>query len=180
MQYRRSQAKGATFFFTVVMNKRKKILCHDANVVLIKEALHYVIKRHTFRIRAFVLLPDHIHCIWTLPENDNDFSMRWGLIKGYFSRQCQDKYKEHQSASRLNKGEQGVWQQRFWEHQIRDEVDFIRHVEYIHYNPVKHGLVNSPNAWPYSSFHRYVKQGIYDNDWGAGTKINFDADVGHE
>lgn len=180
MQYRRSQAKGATFFFTVVMNKRKKILCHDANVVLIKEAFHYVIKRHTFRIRAFVLLPDHIHCIWTLPENDNDFSMRWGLIKGYFSRQCQDKYKEHQSASRLNKGEQGVWQQRFWEHQIRDEVDFIRHVEYIHYNPVKHGLVNSPNAWPYSSFHRYVKQGIYDNDWGAGTKINFDADVGHE
>ena len=82
------------------------------------------------------------HCL----ENDNDFSMRWGLIKGYFSRQCQDKYKEHQSASRLNKGEQGVWQQRFWEHQIRDEVDFIRHVEYIHYNLVKHGLVNSPNA----------------------------------
>ncbi len=86
MQYRRSQAKGATFFFTVVTHKRKMILCHNANVALIKEAFQYVIKRHAFKIRAFVLLPDHIYCIWTLPENDNDFSMRWGLIKGYFSR----------------------------------------------------------------------------------------------
>ncbi|HHT9111951.1 MAG: transposase [Planctomycetes bacterium] len=170
MQYRRSQAKGATFFFTVVMNKRKKILCRDANAVLIKEAFHYVIKRHTFRIRAFVLMP----------ENDNDFSMRWGLIKGYFSRRCEDKYKEHQSVSRLNKGEQGVWQRRFWEHQIRNEVDFTRHVEYIHYNPVKHGLVNSPNVWTYSSFHRYVKQGIYDSDWRVGTEIKFDEEIGYE
>ena len=113
-------------------------------------------------------------------ENDNDFSMRWGLIKGYFSRRCEDKYKEHQSVSRLNKGEQGVWQRRFWEHQIRDEVDFTRHVEYIHYNPVKHGVVNSPNAWPYSSFHRYVKQGIYDSDWGVGTEIKFDEEIGYE
>jgi len=180
MQYRRSQAKGATFFFTVVTYKRKRILCHEANVVLIKETFQQVIKQHTLRIRAFVLLPDHIHCIWTLPENDNDFSMRWRLIKSHFSRQCKNEYKNLQSASRRSKGEQGIWQRRFWEHQIRNEMDFTKHVEYIHFNPVKHGLVKSPVEWPYSSFHRYVKQGAYESDWGAGTEIKFDVKVGHE
>ncbi|MBI5677728.1 MAG: transposase [Planctomycetes bacterium] len=180
MQYRRSQEQGANFFFTVVTYKRKKILCHEANVTLIKEAFQHVIKRHIFRIRAFVLLPDHIHCIWSLPENDNNFSMRWRLIKGYFSRYCKSEYKKFQSTSRQNKGERGIWQRRFWEHQIRNEVDFIKHVEYIHFNPVKHGLVKSPIDWPYSSFHRYVKQGNYDSDWGVGAEINFDENVGYE
>ena len=113
MQYRRSRAKGATFFFTVITNERKKILCQKTNVALIKEAFYQVVQRHTFRIRAFVLLPEHIHCIWTLPEDDNDFPMRWRLIKSYFSRRCNAGYKRHQSVSRLNKGEQGVWQRRF-------------------------------------------------------------------
>ena len=180
MQYRRSRAQGATFFFTVITYNRKRILCHEANVTLIKEAFQDVIKRHTFRIRAFVLLPDHIHCIWTLPENDNDFSMRWRLIKSYFSRYCKSEYKKFQSTSRQSKGEQGIWQRRFWEHQIRNEVDFIKHVEYIHFNPVKHGLVKSPIDWPHSSFHRYVKQGTYDSDWGSGTEMNFDENVGYE
>ena len=180
MQYRRSRAKGATFFFTVVTHNRKKILCNEKNVALLKEAFWYVLGRHSFRIRAFVLLEDHIHCIWTLPEDDNDFSMRWQLIKGYFSRKCDDKYKGLRSVSRLEKGEQGVWQRRFWEHQIRNEVNFVRYVEYIHYNPVKHGLVRSPCDWPYSSFHRYVKQGVYDSDWGAGVEMKFDAKVGYE
>ena len=180
MQYRRSQAQGATFFFTVVTYNRKRLLCHEANVTLIKESFQHVIKRHTFTIRAFVLLPDHIHCIWSLPENDNNFSMRWRLIKGYFSKYCKSEYKKFQSTSRQNKGEQGIWQRRFWEHQIRNEVDFIKHVEYIHFNPVKHGLVKSPIDWPYSSFHRYVKQGTYDSDWGAGAEINFDENVGYE
>ena len=106
--------------------------------------------------------------------------MRWRLIKGYFSRYCKSEYKKFQSTSRQSKGEQGIWQRRFWEHQIRNEVDFIKHVEYIHFNPVKHGLVKSPIEWPYSSFHRYVKQGTYDCDWGAGTEIKFDVNVGYE
>ncbi|MBI5327650.1 MAG: transposase [Deltaproteobacteria bacterium] len=180
MRYRRSKAKGAAFFFTVVTHGRKRILCHEANIRLIKEAFQYVINRHTFRIDAFVLLPDHIHCIWTLPHNDNDFSLRWGLIKSYFSRQCQDGYKGFRSASKLSKGEQAVWQRRFWEHQIRDEKDFEAHCNYIHYNPVKHSLVTLPRDWAYSSFHRYVKQGIYKSDWGAGCEIQFDEDVGYE
>lgn len=180
MQYRRSQAQGATFFFTVITYNRKRILCHKANVALIKEAFQYVIKQHPFRMRAFVLLPDHIHGIWTLPENDNAFSMRWRLIKSYFSRRCKSEYKKFQSTSRQSKGEQGIWQRRFWEHQIRNEIDFTKHVEYIHFNPVKHRLVKSPIDWPYSSFHRHVKQGTYDSDWGASTEIKFDENVGHE
>lgn len=180
MQYRRSQAQGATFFFTVITYNRKRILCHEASVELIKAAFQYVIKQHHFRIRAFVLLPDHIHCIWTLPENDNAFSMRWRLIKSYFSRRCKIERKIFQSASRQRKGEQGIWQRRFWEHQIRNEIDFTKHVEYIHFNPVKHRLVKSPIDWPYSSFHRHVKQGTYDSDWGVSTEIKFDENVGHE
>lgn len=180
MQYRRSRAKGATFFFTVITHERKKILCQETNVALIKKAFNQVVQHHPFRIRAFVLLPEHIHCIWTLPEDDNDFSMRWRLIKSYFSRRCGTGHKRHQSVSRFNKGEQGVWQRRFWEHQIRDEKDFRNHVEYIHYNPVKHGLVKSPVLWPYSSFHRYVRQGDYESDWGAGAEIVFDDKIGHE
>ncbi len=152
MRYRRPKIPGATFFFTVVTYQRNKILCHEANVALVKEAFLHVTTCHPFRIRTFVLLPDHIHCLWTLPENDNNYPMRWQLIKSYFSKRCRNKYKGTQTASRLNKGEQGIWQRRFWKHQIRDENDLVRHIDYIHYNPVKHGLVNSPIAWPYSSF----------------------------
>lgn len=180
MQYRRSQAKGATFFFTVVTHERRRFLRHEANAALIREAFRYAFNQHPFLIDAFVLLPDHLHCIWTLPENDNDFSLRWRLIKSYFSRKCGDEFKGLQTANRLNKGEQAVWQHRFWEHQIRDDRDLIRHVEYIHYNPVKHGLVKAPNAWPHSTFHRYVKQGIYHSDWGADREIIFDQRVGNE
>ena len=102
------------------------------------------------------------------------------MIKSYFSRRCQNKYKAIQTASRLDKGEQGLWQRRFWEHQIRNENDLAWHIDYIHYNLVKHGLVNSSSAWPYSSFHSYVKQGDYDADWGSGRKIEFDTNVGYE
>ncbi len=180
MQYRRSTAKGATFFFTVVTHNRRAILCNEANVTLMREAFKFVISKHPFIIDAFVMLPDHLHCIWTLPENDGDFSMRWRQIKSYFSKQCQDEFRGIQTSARLKKGEQAVWQRRFWEHQIRDDLDFIRHVEYIHYNPIKHGLVNAPKAWPYSTFHRYVKQGIYHCDWGADKEINFDKNIGNE
>ena len=127
-----------------------------------------------------MILPEHLHCIWTLPTNENDFSTRWSLIKGGFSRLCHPKYKGKISASRQSKKEQGVWQRRFWEHQIRDEADFNYHMDYIHYNPEKHGYVTAPKDWKYSSFHRDVKRGVYDIDWGAGVELEFPDWVGNE
>jgi putative transposase len=106
--------------------------------------------------------------------------MRWRQIKSHFSRQCGEEFKGRQTAAHLNKDEQAIWQRRYWEHQIRDDGDFIRHVEYIHYNPVKHGLAKSPKLWPHSTFHRYVKQGIYHNDWGTDTAVEFGHKVGRE
>ncbi len=106
--------------------------------------------------------------------------MRWQLIKKYFSRYCQTKYEGVISKSRSNKGERAFWQRKFWEHTIRDENDFIKHVEYIHYNPVKHGLVASPKDWEYSSFHRYVNLGLYDEMWGSSEDIIFDSNIGNE
>ena len=180
MLYKRSIAKGATFFFTVVTHERRKILCHELNVSLLKEAFRSIKQRHPFTINAFVLLPEHQHCIWTLPENDKNYSMRWRQIKSHFSRSCGVEFKGQQMAAHLHKGEQAIWQHRYWEHQIRDDEDFVRHVEYIHYNPVKHGLTKAPKLWPHSSFHRYVDQGKNHVDWGAENEITFDHDVGNE
>ncbi|MFQ6758418.1 MAG: transposase [Deltaproteobacteria bacterium] len=180
MQYRRSRAKGAAFFFTVVTHGRRRFLCDETNIKLIREAFQHVVTRHPFTVDAFVLLPDHLHCIWTLPENDSDFSMRWRQIKSYFSRKCRDKFKGGQADALLSTGKQAIWQHRFWEHQIRDETDFVSHVEYIHYNPVKHGLATSPKAWPHSTFHRFVTQGIYPGDWGEDKAIGFDTNIGNE
>jgi putative transposase len=180
MQYRRSNATGATFFFTVVTHLRKKILCLDNNPALINDAFQHIAGQHPFINHAFVLLPEHLHCIWTLPDDDRDFSMRWRLIKRYFTKHCTRPYKQSNSTSRGTKGEHGIWQRRFWEHQIRDDDDFSKHVEYIHYNPVKHGLAQAPSKWPHSSFHRYVREGMVESDWGADTKIHIDKDIGNE
>lgn len=178
MHYRRSNTAGASFFFTVVTYQRKSILCLDENIGLLRQAMTLVKSRHPFRMDAFVFLPDHIHCIWTLPAGDSDFSTRWMLIKSHFTRQCAQA--RTQIASRSLKREQCIWQRRFWEHQIRDEQDYIRHIEYIHYNPVKHGLVPAPKDWQYSSFHRYAEAGVYNKNWGVNHEIIFDANVGHE
>jgi putative transposase len=180
MQYRRAKIKGGTYFFTLVTHKRHKILCEPDNVPLLREIVRSVKANHPFTIDAFVLLPDHLHCIWTLPEGDCDFSTRWRLIKSEFSRRCHPKYKQQPSASRQRKKEQAVWQQRFWEHLIRDETDFTQHVEYIHYNPVKHGLVRTPRDWEFSSFHRYIRDGLYDRCWGEGEEIPFLEGIGNE
>lgn len=179
MQYRRARIKGGTFFFTVVTHNRRKILCEPENVDLLRSAFRLVMDKHPYQIDAFVLLPDHLHCIWTLPENDSDYSTRWRLIKSAFSRKCSLESLERISPSRQIKKEKAVWQRRFWEHTIRDENDFNRHVEYIHYNPVKHNLVNIPSQWPYSSFHKYVRNGICGSDWGANN-IELDDNVGRE
>ena len=159
MRYRRAQVPGGTFFFTVVTHQRARLLCDGTNPELIDGAFEYANEGRPFRVDAFVLLPDHLHCIRTLPEGDGNFSTRWRLIKAYFSRRCKERL-----AGRLS----GVWQPRFWEHTIRDDRDFKQHVDYIHYNPVKHGLVSSPRDWPYSTFHEYASRGLYDIDWGAG------------
>jgi len=151
----------------VVTFRRACILTAGENVALLREAFRTVMERHPFIIEAFVLLPDHMHCIWTLPAGDADFSKRWRLVKSYFSRKCDDQYKQRPFLSRVRKKEQAIWQRRFWEHLIQDDRDFSRHVEYIHYNPVKHGLVDRPVDWPFSSLHIHIKQGKTDQDWAA-------------
>jgi putative transposase len=123
---------------------------------------------YPFGVRAFVLLPDHIHCIWELPGGDNDYSLRWGLIKKEFTKRTKDWLNVAMpSASRLKHRESGVWQRRFWEHRIRDEEDFRAHFDYIHYNPVKHGLAGSAGEWEHSTFQAYVKAGVYPAHWGC-------------
>ena len=180
MRYRRSKIKGATYFFTVVTHNRRRFLCIPDNVELLRQAFRRTIQRYPIQIDAFVLLPDHLHCIWTLPEGDHNYSMRWRQIKSHFSRYCQTTDDGIITESRQSKQERGFWQRRFWEHTIRNDQDFIRHVEYIHYNPVKHGLVTAPKDWEYSSFHYYVKAGLYDKMWGSGDEISFCMEIGNE
>ena len=123
-------------------------------------------KNSPFVIKAIVILPDHLHTIWHLPEKDMDYSSRWRNIKGYFSRSLPKT--EVCNKSRIKKNERAIWQRRFWEHTIRDEKDFQRHFDYVHYNPVKHGLVQRVCDWPYSTFHRLARSGIYPIDWAGG------------
>ena len=180
MEYRRAKIEGRTYFFTLATHNRKPFLCYPDNVELLRQAFQYTMQRHPMKIDAFVLLPDHLHTLWTLPKKDCNYSTRWRLIKSYFSRHCQDKYDGVISTSRQSKQERAFWQRRFWEHLIRDNQDFINHVEYIHYNPVKHGLVAAPKDWEHSSFHRYVQAGLYDEMWGAGDEVLFDVGIGSE
>ncbi len=168
MRYRRSDVPGASYFFTVNLAERRKTLLVDY-VDMLREAMKKVKQNHPFCIDAIVIMPDHLHTIWTLPKDDADFSKRWGLIKAMFSR-CLEKT-ERISTSRLDKGERGIWQRRFWEHLIRDDHDYERHVDYIHYNPVKHGYVNRPTEWQYSSIHRFIEQGSIAPDWSGCNKI---------
>ena len=171
MRYRRAYVTGATYFFTVAIAERDKTLLVDYHDIL-REAFRKVKVNQPFKIDAIVILPDHLHTIWTLPENDADFSTRWGLIKASFSRKLIRN--ERISSSRLNKGERGIWQRRFWEHLIRDERDFEQHVDYIHYNPVKHGYTSKPNKWPFSSIHQFIEKGIIMPNWGEDITIEGD------
>jgi putative transposase len=166
--YRRNLLAGGRFFFTVNLAERRLKLLTD-HVEKLRTAFREVRRNHPFTIDAMVVLPDHLHTIWTLPEDDADFATRWRLIKSAFSRGLLTG--ERISKSRTAKGERGIWQRRYWEHTIRNDNDFARHVDYIHINPVKHGLVTRVVDWPYSSFHRLVKLGIYPPDW-AGNVAN--------
>lgn len=180
MHYRRARTTGGTYFFTVVTHNRRKFLCTPENITLLRFAFKKVMERHPFTIDAIVVMPDHLHILWTLPDGDSNYSIRWSLIKREFSRSCNDECKGELSASRVARKELAVWQHRFWEHEIRDEEDFERHADYIHYNPVKHGVAKLPSAWEYSSFHRYVREGVYPVDWGSGGEIIFCDSIGKE
>lgn len=163
--YRRNFIAGGSFFFTVNLADRQSRLLID-NIELLRNAFRYTRSRHPFQIEAIAVMPEHLHTIWTLPPDDLDYATRWRLIKTTFSRGLPKG--ERISNSRSNKGERGIWQRRYWEHTLRDELDFERHADYIHFNPVKHGHVKSVAEWPYSSFHRFVELGNYAADWGGG------------
>ncbi len=143
--YRRAYVKGGTFFFTVVTYGRFPLFQQESAVNLLRACFRQTMVTHPFDIDAWVILPEHLHTIWTLPENDSDFSVRWKNIKASFSRQYKGYVAGNASQSMLKKGERGIWQRRFWEHTIRDEADYEKHCDYIHYNPVKHGLVSTPS-----------------------------------
>ena len=167
--YRRVRVKGGCYFFTTVTAARRPILID--NISKLRNAFRHVRINHAFTIDAIVILPDHMHCIWTLPDGDDDFSMRWRLIKSAFSRHLPViPYKGKRQR------EKGIWQRRFWEHLIRNDGDFQKHVDYIHYNPVKHGYVEHVADWPYSSFHRFVRQGVYTVDWSEPGDKNMDCE----
>ena len=167
-RYRRSA--GSTFFFTLVTYRRRPILCADIMRNALRDAIAEVRAVRPFSVDAWVLLPDHMHCIWTLPDDDSDYSMRWARIKRSVSRGCRDVLHDPRqlSDSKRKHRESTIWQRRYWEHRIRDEIDFERHVDYIHFNPVRHGHVGRVSEWPYSTFHRYVCNGIYSRDWAGG------------
>ena len=167
--YRRAIIPGGTFFFTVVTAARRRVFAEEVARQTLKLAIDDVRSMLPFDAVAGVVLPDHLHCIWTLPEGDHDFSERWRRIKARFTRRYlrQRGIETAVSASRREHAERGVWQRRFWEHTIRDEGDLQRHLDYIHYNPVRHGLVARPADWPWSSFHRFVREACYERHWGA-------------
>ncbi len=165
-EYRRAWLGGGTFFFTAVTYKRYPIFEDEAAINLLNRCFQVVMAKYPYNIDAIAILPDHLHCIWTLPDSDFDFSTRWKRIKTAFTRSYSGGKAEVTSESRRKKKEAGVWQRRFWEHRIRDQDDLNRHCDYIHYNPVKHKLVNLPVAWKHSSFREFVEKGFYDERWG--------------
>ncbi len=169
MNYRRSRHAGGTYFFTVNIADRKQDLL-VTHIEVLRSAFRLVKQRHPFHIDAIVVLPDHLHAVWTLPKGDAEFAKRWRLIKSSFSLALPQG--ERISKSRYKKGERGIWQRRYWEHMIRDDNDYRAHIDYIHYNPVKHGYVKRCRDWPYSSFHHYVNEALLPVDWGEGTIFN--------
>jgi putative transposase len=161
--YRRAFIPGGTWFFTVNLLQRYHNDLLIREIDLLRETVRRVREHHPFQIDAWVVLPEHMHSVWTLPPGDADFSLRWRLIKSGFSRALPKT--ERRSEVRIAAGERGIWQRHYWEHFIRDDTDYQRHIDYVHVNPLKHGRVKRVADWPYSSFHRYVANGIYPLDW---------------
>lgn len=162
--YRRAFVPGGTYFFTVAIADRRTALLTE-HLDALSHAFRVARAWRPFAMSAFVVLPDHLHCIWSLPEGDADFPARWNRIKGEFSRRVDNR--ERRSPSRTSKRERGIWQRRYWEHLIRDEPDLHNHINYIHFNPVKHRYVSRARDWPHSSFHRFVREGVLPADWSG-------------
>ena len=169
--YRRAFVPGGCWFFTVNLLERRQTLLVD-HIATLREAVTATRESHPFTVDAFVVLPDHLHAIWSLPPGDYDFSTRWRLIKTRFARELPKR--ERLSAVRVARNERGIWQRRFWEHLIRDEDDFVRHIECCYINPVKHRLATRVRDWPYSSFHRDVRMGTFPEDWAGDSEAGGD------
>lgn len=163
--YRRAFAPGASWFFTVNLLQRRRNDLLLRHVELLRDVVRRVHRDYPFTIDAWVVLPEHMHCVWTLPPGDADYPLRWRLIKTFFCRGLPSD--EYRSLTRLRRGERGIWQRRYWEHQLRDDEDFRRHIDYVYINPCKHGLVGRVADWPHSSFHRDVVMGLYPVDWAG-------------
>ena len=164
--YIRDKSKGGTYFLTMILLNRKSQFLTN-HIDKSHQAYRLTKENHSFELHEMVLLPDHVHMLITLSENSDDYAIIIGNIKTHFSRQIKKSAEEIINHSRSKKRERGIWQRRFWEHRIRDELDYRRHMDYIHYNAVKHGYVNSPIDWPYSTFRKRVEEGVYSADWGG-------------
>ena len=170
--YRRAHEGGATYFFTVVTYRRQPVLLQPDVLDTLRTAFRDVRKERPFKLDAIVILPDHLHAMLTLPPGNPDFSARWGMIKRHVSKNVVSEDEKPVNASMASRQESGFWQRRFWEHQIRNDDDYARHMDYIHFNPVKHGYAKSPTDWPHSSFHKCVERGLYPADWASGADID--------
>ena len=172
VRYRRNFVPGGTYFFTVTLADRTSLAMVD-HVGALRAAFRIARHERPFAIDAVVILPDHLHAVWTLPYGDADFPGRWKRIKSHFTHRL---IAADVPVNRHRSGDFALWQRRFWEHTIRNESDFARHVDYVHFNPVKHGLVSRTRDWPYSSFHAYVRHGVLPADWagdGEEPKMDF-------
>lgn len=166
--FRRLRLPGHTWFFTVVTHRRQPILTNPQVLAALRTAIIEARRALPFEIQGWVVLPDHLHCLWQLPETDTDYASRWARIKMATGRRCAGIVSDAlRTPSMRKRNESGLWQPRYWEHAIRDEVDWQRHMDYIHYNPVRHGHVAEVRDWPYSTFHRLVAEGRYPADWGS-------------
>jgi len=160
--YLRNRIEGGTYFFTVNLRDRRSDLL-TAEIDALRNAVRRTRAHHPFHIDAWVVLADHMHCVWTLPLGDSDFPLRWQMLKALFSRAVP--CPEDRGAASIRKRETGIWQRRYWEHTIRDDKDYAAHIDYVHFNPVKHGLAAHPADWPFSSFAKSVALGMYPPDW---------------
>jgi len=167
--YIRAKIKGGTYFFTLITFNRRPLFNEELARICLRSSFKETREKYPFKIDAICLLPDHLHCIWTLPKHDENFSIRWSMIKGRFSIQYLKKggIDGKRNKSRSKKGEAALWQRRFWEHCIRDNEDMNKHIDYIHYNPVKHRYVKKPFDWEWTSFHKYLKINKYSPEWGT-------------
>lgn len=169
--YRRNRQAGATYFLTLCLNDRRSSLLTDY-INELRQAYRKTQLKMPFINEAIVILPDHIHALWTMPDNDDNYPDRVRLFKSYFSRQLPQSVKQTKHSSRIDRKETSIWQRRYWEHTIRDESDFGNHMDYIHYNPVKHGYASNPQDWQYSTLRKLIEESIYPSDWGMDKKLD--------